>query len=127
MSLFGRRTSDERSQHGSVTVVAAAIIIIGLVLAIGVVKVGGFVSERAHAAAAADAVALAAADELALGHGPLAAWLAAGIAAIENHVELVDCVCEGDQAKVEVALRSRFPVVGRIHAHARATVRRSSA
>lgn len=118
-----RRTSES----GSMTVIAAAVIVIGLVLSVVVLNVGGYLGELSHASAAADAAALAAADELALGHGALAAWLAGGLAAAENNAELVTCECIGNEAKVEIVMKSRFRIVGRIHARARATVELSSA
>ena len=121
------RSARYASEYGSMTVIAASVIVIGLVLSVVVLNVGGYLGERSHASAAADAAALAAADELALGHGALAAWLAAGLAAAENGAELVLCECIGNEANVKIVMKSRFRIVGRIHARARATVELSSA
>ena len=57
------------AEHGSVSVVCAAAICIALVCTMGVADVGRVLVERSHAEAAADAAALAAAQDLALGTG----------------------------------------------------------
>ena len=58
-----------RSERGSITVVAAAVIAIIVVATMGVADVGKALVARAHAQQAADAAALAAAQELALPTG----------------------------------------------------------
>lgn len=118
---------DPAREVGSVTVLSVALIVCGFVLAFLVLKVGGLVAQRAQVSAAADASALAAADELALGHGSASAWQAALETAVANHVELVTCDCSGDNARVEVSMRSRLAGVPPLRARAEARVDFSSA
>jgi secretion/DNA translocation related TadE-like protein len=81
-----------RSEGGSITVVAAAVIAIGVVATMGVADVGKALLARAHAQQAADAAALAAAQELALPTGRDPAEVAADLAA-RNGAELTACAC----------------------------------
>ena len=60
-------SSPSATEKGSVTLLGAILIGIGLLLSLVVLEVGGLVAQRAHVSAAADAAALAAAQELALG------------------------------------------------------------
>ena len=67
------------SQRGSVSVLLAAGILIVLVLVLGVTDLGRVLIARSKARTAADAAALAAADELALPSGADPAELAATV------------------------------------------------
>jgi len=60
---------EPRSERGSVSVVAAGAICVALICTMGVADVGRVLAERSHAEAAADAAALAAAQDLALSSG----------------------------------------------------------
>jgi len=80
------------SQRGSVSVLLAAGILIVLVLVLGVTDLGRVLIARSKARTAADAAALAAADELALPSGADPAELAAEYAA-RNGADLTACTC----------------------------------
>ena len=103
------------SERGSVTVAMIAAIGLAAVLMAGVARVGGAAGQRARADSAADAAALAAADQLALGHGGGAAVDAARSTAAANGARLTVCECEGTAAEVVV-------VVGAATGRARAEV-----
>jgi secretion/DNA translocation related TadE-like protein len=81
-----------RSQRGSVSVLLAAGIVVVLVLVLGVSDLGRVLIARSKARTAADAAALAAADELALPTGADPAALAAEYAA-RNGADLTACTC----------------------------------
>jgi len=81
-----------RRQHGSVSVVLATGMLVVLVLTMGVADVGRVLVARSKARTAADAAALAAADELALPTGRDPAMLAAEYAA-RNGATLTACTC----------------------------------
>jgi secretion/DNA translocation related TadE-like protein len=80
------------SQRGSVSVLLAAGILIVFVLVLGVTDLGTVLIARSKARTAADAAALAAADELALPSGADPAELAAEYAA-RNGADLTACTC----------------------------------
>jgi secretion/DNA translocation related TadE-like protein len=103
------------SERGAVSILALAAVGISIVLCLGIGRVGGAAVLQARADTAADAAALAGADELALGRGPGAAVRAAREAASANRARLVSCSCAGDAAEVVVQ-------IGRAHGHARAIV-----
>ena len=84
---------DVRSERGSITVVAAAVIALALVCSMGVGDVAKALVARAHAQAAADAVALATAQELALASGRRPGDVAAEYAG-RNGATLLACTCE---------------------------------
>jgi secretion/DNA translocation related TadE-like protein len=94
------------SERGSVSVVLVAAIGAALVCTMGVADVGRVLVERSHAEAAADAAALAAAQDLALASGDPAADAArfAG----ENGTVLIDCSCAPDAAEAVVTVRRSF-------------------
>ena len=102
-----------------------AVLVIGLVLAMGALRLGGAMVGRARAASAADAAALAAADALALGHGSEAARVDATTTAARNDARLVSCECAGNDAVVvvEVDVPGLGAVGGTTRARARAEVR----
>jgi secretion/DNA translocation related TadE-like protein len=81
-----------KRERGSVSVVAAAIVLLALVLSLGVADVARVLIARSHARTAADAAALAAAQELALPSGADPAAVA-GVYAELNDAILTDCVC----------------------------------
>ncbi len=93
------------NERGSVTVVTAALILVVLVLTLGTADVAKVVVARTHARWAADAAALAAAQDLALGGedpgAPAAEY------ANRNGAQLMSCACPagGTEAVVEVRLR----------------------
>lgn len=89
MSVRASRASAER---GSVTIVAAAVMAIVVVSTMGVADVGKALVARNHAQQAADAAALAAAQELAFATGrDPAAW--AADYARRNRATLISCRC----------------------------------
>jgi secretion/DNA translocation related TadE-like protein len=79
-------------ERGSVSIVVAAVILLALVLSIGVADVARVLVARSHARTAADAAALAAAQELALPSGTDPADVAAAYAE-RNDAILSDCIC----------------------------------
>ena len=81
-----------RRERGSVSIVVAAIVLLALVLSVGVADVGRVLVARSHARSAADAAALAAAQELALPSGTDPAGVAADYAG-RNGAVLTDCSC----------------------------------
>ena len=122
MIVRWRRARGTRDERGSVTVVLAAVVVLGFVLTLVTLQVGAFVAQRSHAGAAADAAALAAADALARGLGPSGATAAAASVAGANGVRLERCDCAALDATVTVSMRSRLPVVPPIVARAHAVV-----
>lgn len=111
-------SSDDR---GSVTVAAAALMAVLILLAWGVASVGALLAARAQAAVAADAAALAAAP-LTLGGGqPIEE---ARRLARANHSELVSCSCGRQPSfsprSVEVIIEKplSLPVVGTVRVRA---------
>ena len=93
-------------QAGSVSIVAAALMSIALVLAIGAADVARVLTKAARAQTAADAAALAAAQELAApsagepSPASVAAWYSA-----RNGAELIDCACDPEGSEVVVAVQ----------------------
>ena len=100
-----------KDQSGSMTVLAAVAVVLGAVLCVGIARIGGAAVSQARAD-------LAAADQLALGHGTDAARAAASDAAGSNDGRLLSCTCTSRAAEVVVA-------IGRARGHARAEVDRS--
>ena len=102
-----------------------AVLVIGLVLAMGAARLGGALIGRARAESAADAAALAAADRLALGDGSAAARTAAGATASSNDARLVSCDCSGTTAEVvvEVDVPAWGALFGPARGRAKAEVR----
>ena len=82
-----------KRERGSVSIVVAAIVLLALVLSVGVADVARVLVARSHARTAADAAALAAAQELALPSGATPADVAADYAE-RNDAILDDCVCD---------------------------------
>lgn len=92
-----------RGEEGSVTVVAAAVMALVAVFTMGAADVGKVLVARERAQAAADAAALAAAQELVMPSGRTPAELAAEYAT-RNGAMLTTCACEevSSEAIVEV-------------------------
>ena len=96
------RTDGRARERGAVGVLMLAVLVIGLVLAMGALRLGAATIGRARAATAADASALAAADALALGQGSESARTAAHEVAAKNDARLLSCACSGLAATVLV-------------------------
>ena len=112
-------------ERGAVSILMVAVLVVGLVLAMGAARLGGALSGRARAESAADAAALAAADRLALGDGSAAARTAADATAASNHARLVSCDCSGTTAEVvvEVDIPAWGALFGPARGRAKAEVR----
>jgi secretion/DNA translocation related TadE-like protein len=112
-------------EHGGVSVVMLAVLVIGLVLTTGAARLGGALVARARAETAADAAALAAADRLALGGSAAASRTAAAQTAASNDARLVSCRCAGTSAAVvvELDLPGWGGLLGPARGRARAEVR----
>ncbi len=103
-ALRGRRRC--RRERGSVAVLACGLVVVLALLAVAVIRLGGTTVVAGRAEAAADAAALAAADEIA--HGDtVAACAAASFVAEVNHAQLV--VCHREPAAVEVVVELHAP------------------
>jgi secretion/DNA translocation related TadE-like protein len=89
-----------------VTIIAAGLLVAAFALSVGVADLGRVLGASARAQQAADAAALAAAQELALS-GPRDPAAAASEYAARNGASLVRCSCHGDAlgATVEVRLQ----------------------
>ena len=109
-----------RSDRGSVSVVMLAVLVFGLVLTVAAGRLGVALVGRARADTAADAAALAAADQLAMGRGASAAAAAARDTAASNGATLASCRCAGSTAEVVVELD--LGVLGAARGHAKAAV-----
>jgi secretion/DNA translocation related TadE-like protein len=105
-----------RSERGAASMILLGIVAVALVLCAALARLGGAAVSAARAQTAADAAALAAADQLALGHRATAAWRTADSTAHENGARLVSCRCSGVTAEVEIE------IPGRARARARAEV-----
>jgi secretion/DNA translocation related TadE-like protein len=90
------------SERGNVSVLMIVVVVLAGMLCVFLARLGEAAAENARADTAADAAALAAADQLALGHGTAAAIDAARRVANDNGAALVACVCAGDSAQVSV-------------------------
>jgi len=102
-----------------------AVVVIGIVVAMGAARLGAAVIGRARASTAADASALAAADALALGDDAGEAHAAADRVAQANGARLLRCTCAGTEATVQVEVDvPGLDVLGGVaRARARAEVR----
>jgi secretion/DNA translocation related TadE-like protein len=114
-----------RTERGAVSILMLAVLVIGLVLAMGAARLGGALIGRARAESAADAAALAAADRLAVGDGSAAARTAAGATASSNDARLLSCDCSGTTAEVvvEVDVPAWGALFGPARGRAKAEVR----
>jgi secretion/DNA translocation related TadE-like protein len=98
-----------RGERGSVTVVAAAVMALVAVFTMGAADVGKALVARERAQAAADAAALAAAQELVMPSGRAPAELAAEYAA-RNGATLSRCLCAA--GSTEAFVETQVPVEG---------------
>ena len=93
-------------QAGSISIVAAALMSVALVLAMGAADLARVLTRAARAQTAADAAALAAAQELAapsageLTPTAVAAWYSA-----RNGAELTVCACDPEGSEVVVTVQ----------------------
>ena len=106
--------------RGGITILMLVVLAFGLLLTLGVSRLGVAIIGRARADTAADAAALAAADSLALGRGSADAADAARVTAASNGAHLVSCTCAGTSAEVVVDLD--LGVLGSARGHAKAAV-----
>jgi secretion/DNA translocation related TadE-like protein len=93
-------------ERGSVSIVAAGLMAVALVLAMGAADLARVLTAAARAQTAADASALAAAQELALGSSGSAPADLAAEYADRNGATLTECSCEagGTEATVTVGV-----------------------
>jgi secretion/DNA translocation related TadE-like protein len=94
-----------------VSILVTAFIVVAMLLALAVARLGGAVVEKSRAGNAADAAALAAAGALARGRPVSDACAVARATAIDNHAHLLTCRGGTGVAEVTVSLE---------HAQARA-------
>jgi Flp pilus assembly protein TadG len=94
---------DLSQQCGSVSIVIAAVILLALVLSIGVADVAGVLVARSHARTAADAAALAVAQELVLPTGVDPAEIAT-LYAERNGANLTGCSCDAGTLEATVTV-----------------------
>jgi secretion/DNA translocation related TadE-like protein len=121
------RRDGARGQRGSITLVTAGVMVLAVVMTMGTADVGKAMVARAHAQQAADAAALAAAQEQALPSGRDPADVAAEFAG-RNGATLTACACSvgASEALVEVAVEAGpfllLPGSRTAHARARAVL-----
>jgi len=95
-----------RSERGSISLVAAGAIVVALILSLGGVDVGRVLVAQARARTAADAAALAAAQELAI-PGPVTPEEEALDYAARNGGDLVSCSCVAGSGEAVAEVRVR--------------------
>ena len=95
-----------RGERGSVSVVIAAVVLLALVLSLGVADVAHVLVARSRARTAADAAALAVAQDLVIPSGAALFDIAAEYAGL-NGAQVSGCVCEPGtfEATVTVSIR----------------------
>ena len=93
-----------RGERGSVSVVLVAGIVVTLVLCMGVADLARVLVVRSRARTAADAAALAAAQELAVPTGADPAAIASSYASA-NGAELTSCACPAGATEASVEVR----------------------
>jgi secretion/DNA translocation related TadE-like protein len=91
------------SERGSVSIVFAVGVLVVLVLTMGIADVGRVLLARSRARTAADAAALAAADEMALPTGLDPETLAQEYA-VRNDASLTACVCDVGTFEADVTV-----------------------
>jgi secretion/DNA translocation related TadE-like protein len=105
--MTGSARASSARQHGecgSISVILAAGILVALVLVLGVADLGRVLVARSRARTAADAAALAAAQELALPSGRDPSTVAKQYA-VANGAELSTCVCVAGTFEATVEVR----------------------
>jgi secretion/DNA translocation related TadE-like protein len=116
-----------KGERGSVSVVIAAVVLLALVLSLGVADVAQVLVARSRARTAADAAALAVAQDLAVPSGADLTGLASYYAG-QNGATLTNCTCEAGQLEttvgVSITVRGFLLVAGdrTVTARARAVV-----
>jgi secretion/DNA translocation related TadE-like protein len=98
-------------EAGSVSVVAAGILVVASVLSLASVDLLRAVQAQSQCQAAADSAALAAAQELAIPSDEGTPAQAAAAYAAANGAELVSCSCEPGAAEALVDVRMPVPLV----------------
>lgn len=93
-----------RSERGSASLVAVAIVALVMVLAMGAADLARVLTAAARAQSAADAAALAAAQELAIPSGREPSDVAGEYAALNGAV-LVECACPAGALEALVEVR----------------------
>ena len=101
------RSCADDGQRGSVTIVAAGLLVLSLALSLGVADLARVLVASARAQNAADSAALAAAQELALSGARDPADVATEYAA-RNGASLVNCSCHEDG--FEATVEARVPI-----------------
>lgn len=94
-------------ERGSVSVVAAGVLVVLLVCTMGVTDLARVLRVRAQVRTAADAAALAAAQELAVPGGADPAAMASTIAD-RNNATLVACACPVGSSEAVVSVQRRI-------------------
>ena len=102
--MTGRQSGSGHGERGSITIVAAGLLTLVLVLALGLADLSRVVVATAKAQTAADAAALAAAQELALPTGLDPPHVAADYA-VRNGGILGGCSCPPGGAEATVWVR----------------------
>ena len=114
-------------ERGSVSVVVAAVVLMALVMSVGLADMARVLVARSHARTAADAAALAVAQELVLPSGADPAQVAAQYAA-KNGAVLTECACTAgtfeDTVTVSITVEGFLLITGArtVTARARAVV-----
>jgi secretion/DNA translocation related TadE-like protein len=114
-------TARSRDERGGVFVVAAFVMALGMLLVLATGPLVGAVVLRARAGAAADAAALAAADQIALGRPDRACAVAATVARA-NGSRLETCSTGPRHAAVTVGIDPPMPAMPHVRARARAEI-----
>ncbi len=99
------------AETGSISVVAAGILVVAGVLCLASVDLLRAVQAQSRGQAAADAAALAAAQELAIPSGGGTPAEAAAAYAAANGAELLSCTCEPGSSEALVEVRMAVPLV----------------
>jgi secretion/DNA translocation related TadE-like protein len=94
----------EPSDHGNVSVLLTAVVVVAIMLCAAIAGLGSAAAEKARANNAADAAALAAAGGLALGRTPAEACAMARSTAVDNGARLLTCHCADAIARIVVEL-----------------------
>jgi len=92
------------TERGNVSVLMTAVIVVTVLVCVAVARLGEAAATKARANTAADAAALAAADTLATGGSPYAAFVAAQTSAADDGARLLSCRCANNAALVTVAI-----------------------
>jgi secretion/DNA translocation related TadE-like protein len=105
LASIGSRGSPARSERGSVTLVAAAVMVAMAIIAMACADVARTLAAASAAQTAADAAALAAAQELALPGDSTTPRDVAAEYAVRDGAELLSCQCDPGTHAATVAVR----------------------